>query len=914
MNICNMNVKKRDGRIEPVSFDKITKRINEQCYNLNINSTEVAMKVINQIKDGITTTELDEHTSNVCSSLIASNLDYGTLANRIIISNHHKNTLDSFLEKANILYNHKDLQKNHCPLITLELLNCINKNKDLIEKTINYKRDYNFDFFGFKTLERNYLFKINGRTIERIQDMIMRVSLSLHINNIENALKSYDFMSNKYFIHATPTLFNSGTNRPQLLSCFLLGLDDSIDSLFKVNSDCAKISKNSGGIGIDFDKIRSKNSYIRGNNGTSNGIIPFLKVYNQTALAVNQGGKRNGSIAVYLQPHHPDIIEFLELRKNHGNEEERARDLFTALWVSDLFMERVQKNETWSLFNPDDCRELTDSYGDEYKRLYIEYENKEKYIKQLPARDIWASIITSQIETGTPYILQKDHINNKSNQKNIGVIRSSNLCAEIVEHSSTDEYACCTLGSLGLPKFVKSNYDNKTLIIYSKNECDNCEILNILCKKYNLDFEIIKMNDKKEREKLYRNIDKFQDELVDSMPQIFIKNEDTVDIEKMEYIGGLSNFKEKINIEFDFKNLFEATKVLTRNLNRVIDINYYPVKETEISNKKHRPLGLGVQGLADVFIQMGYSFESDEAKKLNIEIFETIYYASLESSMEISKERESKIIELKEIINKLENLEFEIESEKEFIIKRKEEIENDIFVIEEELDRDNYFGTYSSYIGSPISEGKLQYDLWNVTPTSMYDWDKLKSEIKKYGVRNSLLVALMPTASTSQILGNNECFEPYTNNIYNRRTLAGDFRVINKNLIYDLQLLNLWNNDIKDLIIHYDGSIQDIEIIPKAIKNLYKTVWEIDQKKMIQLSIDRGPYIDQTQSLNLFFEDPTPNDITKALFFGWKNGLKTCSYYIRTQTKISAQKFTIDPDKIKRIEKKYGEICEGCSG
>jgi ribonucleoside-diphosphate reductase alpha subunit len=868
MNICNMNVTKRNGTIELVSFDKITRRINSQCYNLSVNATEIAMKVIGEIKDLITTTELDEHTATICSSLITSNLDYGKLADRIIISNNHKNTLDIFSEKADILYNYKDYHNKQCPLITKELLDFINLNKDTINNRIDYNRDYNFDFFGFKTLERNYLFKINGKVVERIQDMLMRVSLSLHMNDLESGLESYDYMSNKYFIHATPTLFNAGTKRPQLLSCFLLGLDDSIDSIFKVISDCAKISKNSGGIGVDIDKIRSKNSYIRGTNGTSNGIIPFLKVFNETAKAVNQGGKRNGSIAVYLQPHHPDILEFLDLRKNHGNEEERTRDLFLALWCSDLFMERVQSNLIWSLFNPDDCQELSDLYGDEYKKRYIEYESEGKFIKQLSARDIWSSIITSQIETGTPYILQKDHINRKSNQSNIGVIKSSNLCAEIVEYSSSEEYACCTLGSLGLPKFVKTNLDNETLIIYSKDNCANCNLVKILCKKYDLKFEVIMLNDKQKRNKIYMDIDTLYETTVDSMPQVFIKtiNEELIDgeynLETMKYIGGFNELKSEISVYFDFGMLIKATKVLINNLNRVIDLNYYPVPETKVSNKKHRPLGLGVQGLADVFIKMSMPFDSKEACELNKEIFEAIYYGALVKSNELA---------IKE-------------------------------------------GPYSTFEGSPLSVGKFQFDLWDVKPSDKYNWEDLRNKIMDKGVRNSLLVALMPTASTSQILGNNECFEPYTNNIYNRRTMAGDFRIINKHLVMDLELLNLWNDEMKDLIIHHNGSIQNIKIIPLDIRNLYKTAWEIEQKILIQLSIDRGPFIDQTQSMNLFFEDPSPNDLTKALFFGWKNGLKTCSYYMRTQSKAEAQKFTIDPEKIKQIEEKYGSVCEGCSG
>jgi ribonucleoside-diphosphate reductase alpha subunit len=863
MITCNMNVTKRDGRIEQISFDKITKRITEHCNNLTINTTEIAMKVIKEIKNNISTSELDEHTANICSALITYNLDYGILSDRIIISNNHKNTLNIFSEKAHILYNHSDLHSKHCPLITKELLDFIENNKTVINTTIDYTRDYNFDFFSFKTLEKNYLFKINGVIIERIQDMIMRVSLSLHIGDLDSAFESYKYMSNKYFIHATPTLFNAGTSRPQLLSCFLLGLDDSIDSIFKVVSDCAKISKNSGGIGVDFDKIRSSNSYIRGTNGTSNGIIPFLKVFNETAKAVNQGGKRPGSIAVYIQPHHPDILDFLELRKNHGNEDERTRDLFLALWVSDLFMERVQASETWSLFNPDDCSDLSDSYGDEYKALYIKYEAEKRYIKQLPAREIWSALITSQIETGTPYILQKDHINNKSNQKNIGVIKSSNLCAEIVEYSSSSEYACCTLASLGLPNFVKTSLDEETLIIYSKADCINCDNIKILCKKYNLKYEIHLMNEKQDRNKLYMDIDRLHEEVVDSMPQVFIKHlEHNTDLEHMKYIGGFQKLKDNINVYFDFENMIKATKVVVNNLNRIIDLNYYPVPETETSNSKHRPLGLGVQGLADVFIRMSIPFDSEEARVLNKNIFEAIYYGALVKSNELAVKD----------------------------------------------------GVYSSFKGSPLSEGKFQFDLWNITPSDKYDWNTLRKTIMDTGVRNSLLIALMPTASTSQILGNNECFEPYTSNIYNRGTSAGSFRIINKHLVLDLELLNLWNIEMKDLIIHNDGSIQNIEAIPIHIRNLYKTSWEIDQKDLIQLSIDRGPFIDQTQSMNLFFEDPSPNDLTKALFFGWKNGLKTCSYYIRTQSKRGPQKFTIDPEKIKQIEEKYGSVCEGCSG
>ena len=867
MNICNMNVIKRDDRIESVSFDKITKRISEQCFDLNINPIEVAMKVIQEIKNEITTTELDEYTCTICSSLMTNNLDYGILADRIIISNNHKNTLDTFSDKIEILYNHTDIHNIHCPLVTKTLYDYVMLNKNNIDKKIDYSKDYNFDFFAFKTLEKNYLFKVNGKIVERIQDLYMRVSLSLYLDNIESAFKSYNYMSDKYFIHATPTLFNAGTQNPQLLSCFLLNVDDSIDSIFKVNSDCAKISKNSGGIGINFDKIRCKNSYIRGNNGTSNGIIPFLKVYNETARAVNQGGKRNGSIAIYIQPHHPDIMEFLDLRKNHGDENIRARDLFTALWVSNLFMKRVQNDEMWSLFNPDDCRELSDLYGEEYEKCYLDYEINKKYIKQIKAREIWKVITISQIETGTPYILYKDHINEKSNQKNIGYISSSNLCAEIVEYSDTNEYSCCTLASIGLPRFVESNLDNEILYIYSKDGCINCDLVKMLCKKHRLKSYQIILNNKEDRKRLYRDIDKYFDEVIDSMPQVFIKHSDYEitdsynNLEHMTYIGGFKEFKKFIKLDFNFEKLIDVTGIVVNNLNKVIDINYYPVPETETSNKKHRPLGLGVQGLADVYLKMDFAFDSEEAKELNKQIFESLYYGAVKASNELSKVE----------------------------------------------------GPYSTFEGSPISEGKFQFDLWGVEPSKNLDWDKLRADVIEHGVRNSLLVALMPTASTSQILGNNECIEAYTNNIYNRRTLAGDFRVINKYLVWDLMELNLWNEDIKNLLIFNNGSVQNISVIPETIRNKYKTCWELNQRDIIQQCIDRGPFIDQTQSMNLFFEDPTANDLTKALFFGWSNGLKTGCYYIRTQSKLGAQKFTIDINEIKDIQEKYS-VCEGCSG
>ena len=971
MNINRMNVIKRNGKIQKVSFDKITKRITEQCNNLSIDSIEIAMKVINEIKNNIKTTELDEHTAIICSSLITTDLEYGILANRIIISNNHKNTLNDFTDKIQLLYNYTDIHNKHSPIVTKELYDYVNLHKEKISEKIKYERDYDFDYFSFKTLEKSYLFKIDNAIIERIQDMFMRVSLSIHIDNIDNALECYEYISQKYFIHATPTLFNAGTSSPQLLSCFLLGLDDSIDSLFKVVSDCAKISKNSGGIGIDFDKIRSNDSHIRGTNGHSNGIIPFLKVFNETAKAVNQGGKRNGSIAVYLQPHHPDLLSFLNLRKNHGDEDERARDLFLALWVSDLFMKRVEQNGTWSFFNPDLCQDLSDSFGDEYEEKYLEYESKEMYCKQMSAREIWNAISVSQMETGTPYILYKDSINRKSNQSNIGVIKSSNLCAEIVEYSDSSEYACCTLASIGLPKLVSTNYDSTKFIVYSKHNCKNCKKLKNFFNKHNIKFQEVILDNKKDRVSLYQKIDEKYDIVINEMPIVFEQNvsnsgnvsnsvdeidimnrnidTNSIDLDNYELLGNYNDVKSNIKISYNFEKLKNISGMLVKNLNNIIDFNYYPVPETEISNRKHRPIGIGVQGLADVFIKMGYSFDSLEAKDLNKQIFEAIYYGALESSMMLAKAREIDMKALQLLENRLKFIEHEFDMKSmDDLLKAVVDIEYEtakftkkLNPIRGELDRTEFLGTYSSYIGSPIYNGKLQCDLWeNDVSNDLFDWTNLRGEIKKYGVRNSLLVALMPTASTSQILGNNECFEPYTNNIYNRRTMAGDFRIINKHLVYDLIELDLWNEDMKDLIIYHSGSVQNISIIPDHIKKLYKTVWEIEPKVLIDLSVDRGPFVDQTQSLNLFFYEPTSKDLTKALFYGWKKGLKTGSYYIRTQSKVSAQQMTINPDDIKKIEEgfeqkmkdtngkvntsnngtkdelvetKY-EVCEGCSG
>jgi len=775
MNNNSFCVVKRNNSKEEVSFDKVTRRIKKLCVGLseNINPIMVAQKVCAQIYNNVSTVELDELAAQICISMETIDLDYGVLASRIIISNNHKCTSPSLTETIYNLYNNIDKNGNKCPLIADDVYEIIMKNKEKLNAVINYERDYLFDYFGFKTLEKAYLLRVNGYVVERIQHLFMRVSIGIHKEDLRSAIQSYELMSQKYFTHATPTLYHAGTPRPQFASCFLLGMDDSVKGIYKAVSDCAEISACAGGIGISLSKIRSKNSYIRGTNGISNGIIPLCRVLNETARHINQSGKRPGSIAVYIEPHNPEILEFLELRKNTGAESERARDLFLALMISDLFMKRVENDGNWSLFDADECDGLTDLYGDAYEELYIKYENSGKARKTLPARKVWNYILTSQIETGVPYICFKDAINKKSNQCNIGTICNSNLCAEVLIYSDPNEYAVCTLASLSLPNFVSD--DGKV---------------------------------------------------------------------------------------FDFDKLIEVTNIVIRNLNKIIDVNYYPVPETEVSNKKSRPLGLGVQGLNDTYAKMGYSFESNEARELNKLIFESMYYGAMKTSHKLALETEP----------------------------------------------------YIKFKGSPLSEGKFQFDLWGIKPSDRYDWESLRKDVIKDGVANSLLIALMPTASTSQILGNNECFEPITSNMYTRRTIAGDFIIINKYLVKDLMKLGMWNISMKNNIIANNGSIQSISIIPKNIRNLYKTVWEIKQKVLIDQAIDRGPFVCQTQSMNLFFEEPSQGVLTSALFHGWKNGLKTGSYYIRSKPKAQAQQFTIDPSTVntQKTEDNY-EPCEMCS-
>ena len=767
-----MLVIKRDQRKESVKFDKITARIEKLSYGLNtkyVKTIEIAKKVIDGIYDGVSTQELDELAAETAATLTTKHPDYAILAARISISNLHKTTSKSFSSTMKRLYTYINPKTGkNASLLSKEIYGIINKNASILDSSIIYDRDFSYDYFGFKTLEKSYLLKLKGLVVERPQHMLMRVAIGIHKENIDAAIETYNLLSEKWFTHATPTLFNAGTPKPQLSSCFLLTMkDDSIEGIYDTLKQCAKISQSAGGIGLSIHNVRATGSYINGTNGISNGIIPMLRNFDMTARYVDQGGgKRKGSFAIYIEPWHADIFEFLQLKKNHGKEELRARDLFYAMWIPDLFMKRVEANEDWSLFSPDEAKDLHETYGDDFEKLYTKYEKEGKARKSVKAQDLWFEILESQIETGNPYILYKDAANKKSNQKNLGTIKSSNLCTEIIEYTSPDEIAVCNLASIALNKFVKDD------------------------------------------------------------------------------------------MTYDHKKLYEITKVITKNLNKVIDVNYYPVEEARNSNMRHRPIGIGVQGLADTFILMRYAFDSKEAKKLNAEIFETIYFGAMEASMEIAKKD----------------------------------------------------GTYESYKGSPVSKGIFQFDMWGITPNSnRWDWTKLKQKVKKNGVRNSLLLAPMPTASTSQILGNNECFEPYTSNIYTRRVLSGEFIVVNKHLLKDLIKLNLWDDTMKDRLMEANGSIQNIKEIPESIKLLYRTVWEVSQKSIIDMAADRGAYICQSQSMNIHMQDATFGKLTSMHFHAWKKGLKTGLYYLRTKAAADAIKFTIVKDEKKSIEEKEKE-------
>lgn len=758
-----MYVIKRDGRRESVKFDKITARIERLCYGLDLNYVEpidVAKKVIDGLYDGVTTIELDHLAAEIAASLTTKHPDYAILAARIAISNLHKVTSKSFSNTMKRLYTYVDPKTGeNASLISKETYEVVRKHAALLDSSIIYDRDFNYDFFGFKTLERSYLLKLDGKIVERPQQMLMRVAIGIHGHDIEAAVETYNLLSEKWFTHATPTLFNAGTPKPQLSSCFLLTVkEDSIEGIYDTLKQCAKISQSAGGIGLSIHNIRATGSYIKGTNGSSNGIIPMLRVFNDTARYVDQGGgKRKGAFAVYLEPWHADIFEWLDLKKNHGKEELRARDLFYALWTPDLFMKRVEDNGEWSLFCPNEAPGLADTHGKEFEALYEKYEREGRARKVVKAQELWFAVLESQIETGTPYMLYKDHANKKSNQKNLGTIKSSNLCTEIIEYTAPDEVAVCNLASLALPKFVEDG-------------------------------------------------------------------------------------------KFNHQKLYEITQVATKNLNKIIDINYYPVEEAKKSNMRHRPIGLGVQGLADVFIALRMPFDSEEAKRLNEDIFETIYFGAMAASNELAKTQ----------------------------------------------------GSYETFKGSPVSKGIFQYDMWGVNPKSgRWDWDSLKKSVKKHGVRNSLLVAPMPTASTSQILGNNECFEPYTSNIYTRRVLSGEFVVVNKHLLKDLIQLGLWNERMKNKLIEANGSVQQIPEIPQNIKDIYKTVWEIKQKALIDMAADRGAYICQSQSFNVHMPDPNFGKLTSMHFYAWKKGLKTGMYYLRTKAAADAIKFTVDKEALR---------------
>ena len=755
-----MLVVKRDGRHESVKFDKITARIDKLSYGLDpsfVEPVEVAKKVIEGLYDGVSTLDLDNLAAEIAATMTVKHPDYAKLAARIAISNLHKTTSKSFSNTMKRLYTYVDPKTGeNAPLVSKETYGIVKAHAATLDSNIIYDRDFSYDYFGFKTLERSYLMKIDGKIVERPQHMLMRVAVGIHGNDIEKAIETYNLLSEKWFTHATPTLFNAGTPKPQLSSCFLLTMkDDSIDGIYDTLKQTAKISQSAGGIGLSIHNVRAKGSYIKGTGGVSNGIVPMLRNFDMTARYVDQGGgKRKGSFAIYMEPWHADIFDFLDLKKNHGKEELRARDLFYALWISDLFMKRVENNEEWTLFCPNEAPGLAECYGEEFERLYEKYEKEGKGRKTVKAQDLWFEVLESQIETGTPYMLYKDAANKKSNQKNLGTIKSSNLCTEIIEYTAPDEVAVCNLASLALPKFV---------------------------------------------------------------------NEETG--------------------KYDFQALYDVTYVATKNLNKVIDVNYYPVEEAKNSNMRHRPIGLGVQGLADAFILMRMPFDSPEARKLNKDIFETIYYAAMTASKDLAKVE----------------------------------------------------GPYETFKGSPVSKGIFQYDMWGVTPDSgLWDWDNLKKEVKKHGVRNSLLVAPMPTASTSQILGNNECFEPYTSNIYTRRTLSGEFIIVNKHLMKDLIELGLWNDNMKNKLIAAKGSVQAIPEIPQKIKDLYKTVWEISQKTIIEMSADRGAYICQSQSLNIHIQDPNFGKMTSMHFYAWKKGLKTGMYYLRSRAAADAIQFTVD--------------------
>jgi ribonucleoside-diphosphate reductase alpha chain len=770
-----MQIVKRDGRREPIDFDRMVDFVSRYAYQLDtdyINPNQVAKRAFEGAFDGITIVDLIQLTVETAASMTSKHPDYGLLAGRLAVSELHVNTSDSFSNTVEKMYYYKNPKTGeNAPMISREIYDIVKKNAIDLDNSLDYSKDYSYDYFGYKTLERTYLLKIDGKSVERPQHLLMRVALGIHKNDLKSAKTTYKLMAEKWFTHASPTLFNAGTPKPQLSSCFLLTMqDDSINGIYDTLKQCALISQSGGGIGLSIHDIRAKGSYIKGTNGTSNGIVPMLRVFNDTARYVDQGGgKRKGAFAMYIEPWHGDIFEFLDLKKNHGKEEMRARDLFLAVWMPDMFMQRVEDDGDWPLFDPHECPGLSDSHSEEFNKLFLKYEKEGRALRTVKAQDLWFAILDSQIETGTPYILYKDAANSKSNQQNLGTIKSSNLCAEILEYTSKDEVAVCNLASIALNMFV--NEEERT---------------------------------------------------------------------------------------YDFNKLYEVAYQVTINLDKVVDVNYYPIPEARNSNMRHRPVGLGVQGLADTFIMMRQSFESDEAKQLNKDIFETIYFAAVTASKDIAKRE----------------------------------------------------GAYETFKGSPMSKGQFQFDMWNVTPSTRWNWEALRGEVVEHGVRNSLLTALMPTASTSQILGNNECIEPYTSNMYTRRVLSGEFVLVNKHLVKDLIRRDLWNDDMRNKIIASNGSVAHIPEVPADIKDLYKTVWEIKQKRILELAADRGSYVDQTQSMNVFMEDANFAKLTSMHFYAWKSGLKTGIYYLRTKAAADPIKFTVDQQYINMSKENTAAVNE----
>lgn len=870
-----MFVINRNNVKEEVSFDKILDRIKHMTKKLRITNdidpAGLSQKIVSQMYSGITTSILDDLTSRLCIDMMSDNPSYEKLACHIAVNSLHKNTNPWIRATYKQIYNIKDKNNgNEFSLVNDNFMRILDKHHIVLQNTIDYDRDYDIGYFGLKTLEKAYLLKHDGKIIERPQQMFLRVSIGIHNDNIEKIISTYDMLSKGYFTHATPTLFNASTPRQQMSSCFLAGMDDSIESIFETTGDLAKISKWAGGIGLSISNIRGSGSVIRGTGGESLGIMPLMRMLNSVATYINQGGKRNGSFAVYIEPWHIDIFTFLDAKKNHGVEERRARDLFYGLWIPDLFMERVKSNGNWTLMCPDKCKGLDTTYGEEFKQLYEEYEKDETRIhKVVKAREVWAAIISSQIETGVPYMLYKDACNQKSNQKNIGTIRSSNLCAEIIEYSDSQETAVCNLASICLPKILEERinddylntveakelrteidkYITKPIKIYTKESCIYCKLLKALFNRVGVKYDEISEDEDKKLQTKFPNYE------YKTVPRVY--NDD-------EFLGGYDNAWNVLKPKINYERLVSIASELTINLNNIIDNNYYPTEKTFTSNINHRPIGIGVQGLADLFIKLKIPFDSNEANEVNKKVFETIYYGSMKTSIELAKNTSK----------------------------------------------------YKSFDGSPLSEGKFQFDLWGLKDddlSGLWDWNELRTQVMKYGAKNSLLIALMPTASTSQIMGNNECIEPYTSNVYVRRTIAGEFTCINKHLIKDLCDIDLWTSEIKDKLLYDRGSVQNIKQIPSFIRDIYKTVWEIKQKKCIDLSASRSPFVCQSQSLNIWIEKPTFDTLSTIHFYGWSKGLKTGSYYIRSKPASQPQRFGMDVTKEKSMKSHEEEECLSCS-